>query len=146
MCFWTCFHACSCKYLKMYISENLYINEFVCICTLRWWIDMLSRYRHRCCRRCLFSSRFFFVMLDFDLISNFLSSSRFSVFSCALENVLLALAFTVIHYTNMLPSMMFCILGDVMDGTKTGHERLRYRLPTMIFECSDVFPFVSRLW
>ena len=41
--------------------------------------------------------------------------------------------------------MMFCILGDVMDGTKTGHERLRYRLPTMIFECSNVVSFVSRL-
>ena len=143
--------------------ERVYMHAVVnlCICTSGKICTSMSSHvsahcvdEQTCCRGididvvvavcslfCVFN-----VMLDFDLISNSLSSSRFAVFSCALENVTLALAFTVIHYTNMLPSMMFCILGDVMDGTKTGHERLRYRLPTMIFECSNVVSFVSRLW
>ena len=125
----------------MYISKNLYIYEFACICTLRWWTDMLSRYRHRCCRRCLFFC-FFTVMLDFDLISNSLSSSRFSVFSCALENVLLALAFTVIHYTNMLS-----IFHDVLHfGRRNGRDQNRTREITVsivnddlrVFQCGFV--------
>ena len=139
------------------VFERVYMHAVVnlCICTSVKICTSMSSHvsahcvdEQTCCRGididvvvAVCSLCFFNVMLDFDLISNSLSSSRFSVFSCALENVTACVSF---HSDSLHKHVTF---HDVLHfGRRNGRDQNRTREITVsiahddlrVFRCGSV--------